>query len=106
MQKNPFKISDDHHLLSITCLPRLIRLRDAPAYLGMNKNYFNAHVRRSIPEISIGKRGIAFDRLDLDAWVMHYKQCSGVSSAKPERRKERCQRNTRQDSSNVGGSGT
>ena len=28
--------------------PRLIRLRDAPAYLGMDKNRFNSEVRPSI----------------------------------------------------------
>lgn len=47
--------------------PRLIRLRDAPAYLGMDRNRFNAEVRPCLTEIPIGKQGIAFDRLELDA---------------------------------------
>jgi predicted DNA-binding transcriptional regulator AlpA len=56
-------------------LPRLIRLRDVPTYLGMDRHRFNSDVRPNIREIPIGSRGIAFDRLDLDAWVDHYKRC-------------------------------
>ncbi len=50
-------------------LPRIIRIRDAPFYLGMDKNRFNAEVRPSLTEIKIGTQGVAFDRLELDAWV-------------------------------------
>jgi hypothetical protein len=57
--------------------PRLIRLRDAPTYLGIDRNRFNAEVRPTLIEIPIGQHGIAFDRLDLDAWVDHYKSCNG-----------------------------
>jgi hypothetical protein len=57
--------------------PRLIRHRDAPAYLGMDKNRFNQEVRPFLLEIPLGRQGIAFDRLDLDAWVDHYKACNG-----------------------------
>ena len=60
-----------------TILPRLIRLRDAPNYLGMDRNRFNTEVRPQLIEIPIGTQGVAFDRLDLDAWVDHYKGCSG-----------------------------
>jgi integrase len=49
--------------------PRLLRFRDAPAYLGMDKNRFNREVRPSVAEIRIGVQGIAFDRLDLDKWA-------------------------------------
>ena len=48
-------------------LPRLIRLRDAAFYLGMDRNRFNREVRPHIPALPIGAQGIAFDRLDLDA---------------------------------------
>jgi hypothetical protein len=58
-------------------LPRLMRLRDAPRYLGMAPNRFNVEVRPYITEIPIGKQGIAFDRFDLDAWVDKYKTCNG-----------------------------
>ncbi|MCP4767927.1 MAG: hypothetical protein GY875_16865 [Gammaproteobacteria bacterium] len=52
--------------------PRLIRFRDAPRYLGMDRNRFNAEVRPYLVEIRIGKQGIAFDRLELDAFAEHY----------------------------------
>ena len=53
--------------------PRVLRLRDAPRYLGMNKNYFNERVRPYVPEIPIGDRGICFDVLDFDKWLDAYK---------------------------------
>ncbi len=58
-------------------VPRLIRLRDAPNYLGMDPNRFNAEVRPYLIEIPIGKQGIAFDRLDLDR-MTEYKAATGV----------------------------
>ena len=58
-------------------LPRLIRLRDAPFYLGMDRNRFNADVRPYLIEVPIGEQGIAFDRLDLDAWADKYKSRNG-----------------------------
>jgi hypothetical protein len=57
--------------------PRFIRGRDAPAYLGMCKSVFAAEVRPHLVEIPIGSRGIAFDRLDLDAWADEYKARNG-----------------------------
>ena len=58
-------------------LPRFIRLRDAPYYLGMDRNRFNAEVRQCLTSIPIGQQGIAFDRLELDAWVEDYKSRNG-----------------------------
>ncbi len=58
-------------------LPRLIRLRDVPHYLGMDRNRFSSEVRPYLTEIPIGKQGIAFDRIDLDAWVDEYKDRYG-----------------------------
>jgi hypothetical protein len=58
-------------------LPRVIRIRDAPFYLGMDKNRFNTEVRPSLTEIKIGTQGIAFDRLELDAWFEDYKSRVG-----------------------------
>jgi hypothetical protein len=63
--------------MSKQILPRLIRLRDAAHYLGMDPNRFNAEVRPFLLEIPIGKQGIAFDRIDLDAWVDQYKDRNG-----------------------------
>jgi hypothetical protein len=53
-------------------LPRIVRFRDAPAYLGMDRNRFNAEVRPYLTELPIGSQGIGFDRLELDAWVDDY----------------------------------
>ena len=53
-------------------LPRIIRFRDAPSYLGMDRNRFNAEVRPYVTEVPIGAQGIGFDRLELDAWVDDY----------------------------------
>jgi len=58
-------------------LPRFIRLRDAPFYLGMDRNRFNAEVRPLLTEIPIGRQGIAFDRLELDAWAENQKSRNG-----------------------------
>ncbi|MDO8955213.1 MAG: hypothetical protein Q7V63_10255 [Gammaproteobacteria bacterium] len=54
--------------------PRLVRMRDAPKYLGMCKNVFNKVVRPYIPNIQVSKQGVAFDRLDLDRWVEQNKR--------------------------------
>lgn len=56
-------------------LPRFVRLRDAAIYLGMDRHRFNREVRTQLQEIPLGKQGVAFDRLDLDAWADHYKEC-------------------------------
>jgi len=72
-------------------LPRLLRFRDAPLYLGMDRNRFNADVRPYITNIPIGRQGIAFDRLELDAWVDDYKSRNGrrLKASKPE--DDKCQ---------------
>lgn len=57
--------------------PRLIRLRDAPKYLGMDRNRFNNEVRPFLVTVKIGQQGIAFDRLDLDQWADGYKKQQG-----------------------------
>ncbi len=68
--------------MSHDVLPRLIRFRDAPRYLGMDRNRFNAEVRPVLTEVSIGKQGIAFDRLELDAWVDDYLARNGRPAQK------------------------
>lgn len=57
--------------------PRLIRLRDAPKYLGMDRNRFNNEVRPFLITLKIGQQGIAFDRLDLDQWADDFKKHKG-----------------------------
>ncbi len=63
-------------------MPRFIRLRDAPDYLGMDRNRFNAEVRPFLTEIPIGIQGIAFDRLELDVWADNYVACNGRPAQK------------------------
>ena len=72
-------------------MPRVLRLRDAPRYLGMNRNLFNSHVRPFLSEVRIGRQGVAFDRLELDAWWEQYKSRNErrPKASKPE--DEKCQ---------------
>ncbi len=66
-------------------LPRFVRLRDAPDYLGMDRNRFNRIVRPHLVVVPIGKQGIAFDRLDLDDWADQYKSRNGRPAAERRR---------------------
>lgn len=84
---------------------RFIRLRDAPAYLGMDKNRFNREVRPHVTVIPIGTQGVAFDRLDLDAWADDHKRRNGRPAAHSERIKP-WETENHQASSSVAGSGT
>lgn len=49
--------------------PKILRMRDAPDYLGMSPRAFNEIVRPNVREASIGVQGIGFLRDDLDAWA-------------------------------------
>ena len=76
---------------SIVLLPRLIRFRDAPNYLGMDRNRFNAEVRPFLTNIPIGQQGLAFDRLELDAWVEDYISRNGRRPKAPKLEDDTCQ---------------
>ena len=80
-------------------LPRFIRFRDAPSYLGMDKDRFNAEVRPHLIEIPIGKQGVAFDRLDLDAWADEYRAREGRPGAKAAKEIAQWDGSNQQDSS-------
>jgi hypothetical protein len=62
----------DRRGAAIDFAPRIVRFRDAPAYLGMDRNRFNAEVRPFLTEVPIGRQGIGFDRLELEAWAEDY----------------------------------
>ena len=64
--------------------PRLIRYRDAPSYCGVGRRVFDRDIRPWMIVIPIGKEGVAFDRLDLDAWIEQHKSCSGRPPEKGE----------------------
>jgi len=81
---------------------RFIRLRDAAPYLGMDKNRFNVDVRPFLTEIPIGAQGIAFDRLELDAWADEYKAVRG----RPPEKEASCLDEERRASPIVVASGT
>ena len=57
-------------------------MRDAPRYLGMDRNRFNSEVRPFLTEVPIGKQGVGFDRLELDAWFEDYKSRNGRPARK------------------------
>jgi len=87
-------IRTEYSRRALVVSPRFIRLRDAPAYLGMDKNRFNREVRPHLCVIPIGTQGIAFDRVDLDAWADEYRNRNGRPAAslirsKPLETKER-----------------
>jgi len=63
--------------------PRVIRHRDAPAYLGTNEHRFNEEIRPHLIEVPIGSIGIGYDRLDLDAYWEEYKARVGRPGRQP-----------------------
>lgn len=85
-------------------LPRFIRLKDAPGYLGMDRNRFNVEVRPQLTEIPIGTQGIAFDRLELDRWADQYVKRYGRSSSIGV--SKQCERKQRACTRTKAGSGT
>lgn len=85
----------------LNLLPRLIRLRDAPLYLGLDKNVFNRDVRPGLAEIRHG-RAVLFDRMELDAWADYTKSRCG----RPPERRTKWQNEERQVSANAEESGT
>lgn len=93
-----------HMADQIKCiLPRILRKRDAPAYLGMCAQTFDALVRPKLTEIPIGEIGIAFDRLELDAWADDYIRRNG---RKPDKKGDTpWERKPRQDSAKGAKSG-
>jgi len=85
---------------STVCLPRFIRLKTAPAYLGLDRNVFNRAVRPELTEIRYG-RAVLFDRLELDAWADYTRSCCG----RPPERRMKWHKEGRQDSANAARSG-
>ncbi|BBL74150.1 hypothetical protein [Methylomagnum ishizawai] len=53
--------------------PRFMRPTEAAYYCGMGRTLFDTEIRPHIPAIPIGKQGIGFDRIDLDAALDNYK---------------------------------
>jgi len=55
-----------------------------PDYLGMDRNRFNNEVRPHVTVIPMGTQGVAFDRLDLEAWFEDYKSRNGRPGHQPK----------------------
>ena len=88
-----------------SAIPRLVRVRDAPAFFGMNKNLFNREVRPRLTEIRIGKQGRAFDRLEMEAAAEEYMSRNGRPAAERSKPWDKTEGEC-QDSSDVVESGT
>ena len=88
----------------MTIIPRFIRAKEAPAYLGMDRNKFNRDIKPQLTVIELGKQSRAYDRLDLDAVADDIKSRNGRL---PECLKgdAKWQQKERQGSRNVGISG-
>ncbi|HNP35034.1 MAG TPA: hypothetical protein PKK10_04210 [Woeseiaceae bacterium] len=87
-------------------LPRFIRLRDAPFYLGMDRNRFNTEVRPYLTTIPIGRQGVAFDRLEMDAWVEEYISRNGRRLKASKLEDDVCQRSKAGCPDSVKGTGS
>jgi hypothetical protein len=72
--------------------PRVIRFRDAPYYLGMDRNRFNAEVRPYLTEIPIGKQGVGFDGLNWTRGWTSMSPATGVPHRKEFSSRHRAQR--------------
>jgi len=73
-------------------IPRVIRMRDAPRYVGMDRHNFTKLVRPYLVEIPIGLQGIAFDRLEIDVWIEDYMRRNGRRPIPQDMEDERCLR--------------
>ena len=82
--------------------PRVIRLTDAPAYLGIGIKYFNAHVRPHVELVDIGYHMKMFDRLDLDRWFTNHK----AASERPAKEQQSWQKEVQPVSTRKAKSGT
>lgn len=61
----------------ITLQPRVVRVGQAPRYLGMCKDEFARAIRPFLTEVKIGTQGKGFDRVELDLAWEHYKAQNG-----------------------------
>ena len=64
-------------------LPGVIRIRDAPFYLGMNKNIFRKKVSPFLTKFPIGGVGVGVDRKELYLWIAHTKTTQGKRKQTP-----------------------
>jgi hypothetical protein len=63
---------------SVYLEPKWVRLRDVPAYTGMDLKMFNRLARPHLVEIRLSSKCVAFDKVDLDRWMDEYKSGNGL----------------------------
>jgi hypothetical protein len=81
-------------------------VRDAPAYVGVDRNKFNAEFRPHLTEIPSGRQALAFDRIELDALIDDYISRNGRRPKASVLEDDICQNATRcRDSASRAGSG-
>ena len=73
-------------------LPRVVRQKDAPKYCGVNTNYFNRYIRPHLREIRFGPQMVGFDRIDIDQWIVDFKDNSGRLGHGKEEENKPCRR--------------
>lgn len=77
----------------LALLPRFIRAKQAPAYLGMCRAVFDTEVRPYVHEFPIGERGVGFDRKELDDWASAYVEAKSIDKKRaPEQQLPRSER--------------
>ena len=64
-------------------IPGVIRIRDAPFYLGMNKNIFRKEVSPFLTKFPIGANGKGIARAELDLWITYMKAKKGERREAP-----------------------
>lgn len=90
-------------MTSVSIQPRVIRHRDAAAYLGVNTAFFNKHIRPNLTEVRYGPQMVAFDRCELDEWFDKFKSSNG-RPASEEGRDNQCRpRSKKSPVSSLGG---
>lgn len=58
--------------MEVILQPRIVRAGQAPAYCGMGRELFSDQIRPFVSVIEMGKQGLGFDRLELDAALDEY----------------------------------
>ena len=86
--------------------PRFLRAKDAPRYLGVNRNYFDKEIRPYVTEVRLGPQMVCFDRLDLDRWADDIKARNGRPGRAMKGGNEPWDAKQRQDSPSGAKSGT
>jgi hypothetical protein len=62
--------------------------------MGIDRNKFNKDVRPYLTEIPLGKQSIAFELLEIDAWIDDYVRCNGRRPKASKLEDDKCQNAT------------